>query len=98
MPADGNVRLGLGSRDPCAADAVIARVRETITGQARDWTALLQELIRIPSCFEAEHAIVRRVCDHVAATGLTPTLVPMNAAALRAHSDAVGPISEVPGR
>jgi len=24
----------------------------------QDWTALLQELIRIPSCFEAEHAIV----------------------------------------
>src|SRR5712692_3229334 len=95
---NGNVRLGLESRDPCAADSAIARARETITGRARDWTGLLQELIRIPSCFEAEHAIVRRVCDHVAATGLTPTLVPMDAVALRAHSDAVEPISEVPGR
>src|SRR6266849_11037947 len=100
MHAADNGKLGVSakSHDLRLVDQAIPRARETITARAVDWTALLQELIRIPSCFEAEHAIVRRVCDHVAATGLTPTLVPMDAAALRAHSDAVGPISEVPGR
>ena len=72
--------------------------RRTIQDRAADWTRLLQDLIRIPSCFEAEHAIVARVCEHVAAAGLTPTLVPMDAAALRRHPDAVAPISEVRGR
>ena len=72
--------------------------RRAIAARAGDWTLLLQDLIRIPSCFEAEHAIVARVCEHVAAIGLTPVLVPMDAAALRRHADAVEPISEVAGR
>ena len=72
--------------------------RRAIAARAGDWTLLLQDLIRIPSCFEAEHAIVARVCEHVAATGLTPVLVPIDAAALRRNPDAVEPISEVTGR
>jgi len=68
--------------------------RRAIAARAGDWTLLLQDLIRIPSCFEAEHAIVARVCEHVAATGLTPVLVPIDAAALRRNPDAVEPISE----
>jgi acetylornithine deacetylase len=72
--------------------------RRAIAARAGDWTLLLQDLIRIPSCFEAEHAIVARVCEHVAATGLTPVLVPIDAAALRRNPDAMEPISEVAGR
>ena len=72
--------------------------RSMIADRQQDWTALLQELIRIPSFFEAEHAIVHRVCEHVAAIGLSPILVPMDASALRRHAEAFEPISDVPGR
>jgi len=72
--------------------------RRAIAARAGDWTLLLQDLIRIPSCFESEHAIVARVCEHVTATGLTPVLVPIDAAALRRNPDAAEPISEVTGR
>ena len=74
------------------------RARKAITVRADDWIRLLQDLIRIPSCYEAEHAIVARVCEHVTALGLTPVLVPIDAAALRRNLDAVKPISDVPGR
>jgi hypothetical protein len=74
-----------------------SRLRITIVDRKQDWTALLQELIRIPSCVEAEHAIVHRVCEHVAAIGLSPILVPMDASALRLHADTVEPISTVTG-
>ena len=72
--------------------------RRAITARAGDWTRLLQDLIRIPSAFESEHAIVARVCEHVTAIGLTPELVPMDAEALRANPDAMEPISDVAGR
>ena len=76
-----------------SADAMRA-----IAARAGDWTRLLQDLIRIPSCFEAEHAIVARVCEHVSAIGLTPVLVPIDATALRTNPEAARPISDVPGR
>ena len=41
------------------ADPALLRAREAIRAQTQDWTSLLQELIRIPSHHEAEHAIVR---------------------------------------
>jgi acetylornithine deacetylase len=75
-----------------------ANAMRAIAARAGDWTRLLQDLIRIPSCFEAEHAIVARVCEHVSAIGLTPVLVPIDAAALRTNPDAAQPISDVPGR
>jgi acetylornithine deacetylase len=81
-----------------ADDAAIAAARRAIDAQAGNWTRLLQELIRIPSCFEVEHAIVARVCEHVTAVGLAPVLVPMDAEVLRRHPDAVAPISEMAGR
>src|SRR5262245_40593880 len=62
------------------------------------WTRLLQEMIRIPSCFGGEHDIAARVCEHVTAAGLRPILVPMSAAALRSDPDAVPPISDVTDR
>jgi acetylornithine deacetylase len=76
----------------------LAGARRMIEEHAEDWTRLLQELIRIPSPYGAEHAIVRRVSEHVIALGLTPTLVSMDAATLRRYPDACEPISEVPGR
>src|ERR1043166_9222293 len=78
--------------------AAVDGARRAIATRAGDWTRLLQDLIRIPSCFEAEHAIVARVCEYVTAIGLTPVLVPIDAAALRRNPDAVEPISEVAGR
>jgi acetylornithine deacetylase len=100
MPAagDGDLARGGATADVRQVDAAIAGARSAINARAGDWTRLLQDLIRIPSCFESEHAIVARVCEHVAAIGLTPILVPMDAAALRRHPDAAAPISEVPGR
>src|SRR5262244_634046 len=84
--------------DASVIDAAILDARTMIDARRQDWTDLLQELIRIPSCFEAEHAIVRRVCEHVAAIGHSPILVPMDASALRLHADSVEPISAVTGR
>lgn len=84
--------------DNATAENAIVRAQAKIGARAGDWTRLLQDLVRIPSCFEAEHAIVRRVCEHVTALGLVPTLVPMDPAALRRHPDAVEPISAAPGR
>src|SRR5262245_42315499 len=78
--------------------AVYEGARRAITARADDWTRLLQDLIRIPSSFEVEHAIVARVCEHLTALGLTPMLVPIDAAALRRNPGAVKPISDVPGR
>lgn len=83
---------------PAAEPADVERARAAIQDGAADWTRLLQDLIRIPSRFEAEHAIVARVCEEVAALGLTPELVAMDAAALRRRPDAMQPISEVAGR
>src|SRR6266849_5461000 len=96
--SDRSTEFVARTRDPRAIDTTIRDAHAIIDACKRDWTALLHELIRIPSCFEAEHAIVRRVCEHVAAIGLAPTLVPMDATALRRHTDAVEPISAVAGR
>src|SRR5215475_13540864 len=54
--------------DASVIDAAILDARAMIDARRQDWTDLLQELIRIPSCFETEHAIVHRVCEYV--TGL----------------------------
>ena len=78
--------------------AAFESARELVQASGVEWTRLLQDLIRIPSCFEAEHAIVQRICDEVSALGLAPVLVPMNAAALAAHPNAMQPISNVAGR
>jgi acetylornithine deacetylase len=80
------------------ADPALLRAREAITSLTEDWTSLLQALIRIPSRHEAEHDIVRWVAEYVRALGLSPTLVAMDAAALRRHPDSSEPVSEVPGR
>jgi len=76
----------------------IFAAREVIDARAGEWVGLLQELVQIPSRFEAEHEIVRCVCAHVTAIGLAPILVPMDEAALRRCADAVEPISKIAGR
>jgi acetylornithine deacetylase len=76
----------------------VVAARQTIEAHADEWTRILQQLIQIPSRFEAEHRIVRCVCEHVTAMGLTSILVPMDTVALRAHPDAVEPISGIAGR
>src|SRR5262245_40821488 len=95
------------SKPVAGSDELEARTRDCgtlhdahrmIVDRKQDWTALLQELIRIPSCYESEQAIVHKVCEHVAAVGLSPILVPMDASALRLHADAVEPISTAAGR
>src|SRR5919198_231098 len=56
---------------------------------------------RTPDCgalHTARRMIVDRVCEHVAASGLSPTRGPMDASALPLHADAVEPISTVTGR
>jgi acetylornithine deacetylase len=78
--------------------AAVARAGDAIMQGAAQWSQLLQELIRIPSCFEAEHDVVAYVCERVAAMGITPILVPMDAAALQHHADSVRPISTVTNR
>jgi acetylornithine deacetylase len=83
-----------GTRDHGALHAA----HRMIMDRKQDWAALLQNLIRIPSCYESEHAIVHRVCEYVAAMSILPTLVPLDASALRLHADAAEPISNVSGR
>src|SRR5438132_9763350 len=91
-------KAGARPRDLALADPKFLGALTMISAHAEDWTKLLQELIRIPSCFEAEHEIVHRVCEYVTALGLVPTLVPMDATALRRQADAVNPVSEVADR
>ena len=83
--------------DASVIDAGILDARATIDARRQDWTDLLQELIRIPSCFETEHAIVRRVCEYVTGLGLVADLVPMDEK-LRGHAHAAKPISSVADR
>lgn len=100
MPAhdDRSRKSGARRRDVGPADPTFLQALAVIDERADDWTNLLQELIRAPSCFESEHEIVRRVCRYVTGIGLIPTLVPMDAVALRRHADAVGPVSAVADR
>jgi acetylornithine deacetylase len=78
--------------------AAIADARAMIDARKDEWTRLLQDLIKIPSCFEAEHDVVRYVCEYISAAGLAPVLVPMDAAQLRRFVDSAPPFSEIPGR
>ena len=63
---DGDLERGGATADVRQVDAAIAGARSAINARAGDWTRLPQDLIRIPSCFESEHAIVARVCEHAA--------------------------------
>jgi len=97
-PVGDEPQPGCHSRRAGADDACIAAAKAAIDAHRETWTQILQDLIRIPSCFEAEHDIVAWVCRHAAASGVDPILVPIDAAALRRNPHAAQPISDVPGR
>jgi acetylornithine deacetylase len=94
---DRNRKTGAQRRNSGPGPAYL-RALAMIDERAQDWTSLLQELIQIPSCFESEHEIVRRVSEYVTVIGLVPTLVPMDPVALRRLADAAEPISDVGDR
>jgi acetylornithine deacetylase len=86
------------NRHTSIGDPVLVSAHALIDARKDDWTRLLQELIRIPSCYESEHKIVDRVCELVSASGIAPVLVPMDARLLRQRPDSAPPFSEVPDR
>src|SRR5262245_46530163 len=91
-------RLPLKTNGPRASAPNLDQARKLIEDRADEWACVLQELVRTPSYFEAEHAIVRRICDRVTALGLVPILVPMDPLALQGHPDSSKPISAVAQR
>jgi acetylornithine deacetylase len=59
---------------------------------------LLVDLIRIPSTFECESAIVARVAEEIIAGGCTPEFIPHQRERLASHPHAQRPISAMNGR
>ena len=62
------------------------------------WVRQLQELVRIPSPFEHEHAIIRYVKERLEKLGLAVIHVPMMSHRLHGMAGAQRPFSEVAGR
>jgi len=62
------------------------------------WQILLQDLIRIPSYFEGEHEIVKRVAHYIQSLGVEVNKVPHIPEALKELATAQYPISERPER
>jgi len=62
------------------------------------WTALLGQLVHIPSTFENEHAILEFVDGYVRGLGFEPQHVPMDPDRLETLPDALPPISRAEGR
>ena len=84
---------------PMPSDADLsARVTPFVDANLPRWTALLRELIRIPSCFEQEHAIIERVARHIELLGLPVIRVYHDADWTRSLPGAQPPFSTVAGR
>lgn len=62
------------------------------------WRKLLQELVRIPSTFESEHAMVDRVVAYVEGLGVTVRRVPHHSHRLKDDVAAQPPFSAAPDR
>ncbi len=62
------------------------------------WRGLLQELIRIPSTFDREQAMVARVAAHIESLGVPVQRVPHHAHALKDEPAAQRPFSAGPSR
>ena len=62
------------------------------------WHQLLARLIRFPSVFEKEHAVVEMVAERISSLGIELHEVPISAPALKQLPDAQPPFSEVPNR
>src|SRR5262245_12236948 len=76
----------------------LRRARTFVAGHAGRWRTLLRDLVRIPSCFEREHALVEKVAGHIRSLGVRVERVAHDPAHLRDLPGAQPPISEVPGR
>jgi acetylornithine deacetylase len=73
-------------------------VAEYIAHNCVRWRVLLQDLIRIPSCFGNEHAIVDRVASHIRGLGIRVEHVVHDHERLRALLDAQPPLCDTAGR
>jgi hypothetical protein len=93
LQEEGLILSGHGLRHPAPVDAALLKAKAMVEQRGEDWPRLLQQLIQIPSRFEAEHEIVDSVSGYVKALGITPILVPMAAAVLLQHADATEPFS-----
>lgn len=76
----------------------LSTARRFIRDRQDAWAALLGQLVRIPSTFENEHAILDFVDGYVRGLGFEPHHVPMDPVHLETLPDAMPPISRVEGR
>lgn len=76
----------------------VSAFRAFVDSRRQAWSAMLAEIVRIPSPYEAEHALVDHLAARITDLGLTVQRVSMDAAAMRLRPAAQPPISEVPGR
>src|SRR5207253_3278835 len=83
-----------------AVDDLIGREarRSFIRGNFSHWTDVLRELIRRPSPFEEEHALISWIEGHIQSLGVTPQHVKHERNRLRQLTQAQQPISSVPNR
>jgi acetylornithine deacetylase len=72
--------------------------KEFISTKTAAWTKQLQDLIRIPSYFEREHAVISFVAAKLKALGIEPILVPFEPSQLATLRGAQQPFSAVTGR
>jgi acetylornithine deacetylase len=73
-------------------------VHEFVAANLGRWKSLLQELIRIPSCFGQEHALVDHVAAHIEQLGLQAIRVSHDAERLRQLPGVQPPFCATPGR
>src|SRR5439155_10522905 len=83
-----------------AVDDLIGREarRSFIRDNFSHWTDVLRELIRRPSPFEEEHALVSWIEGHIQSLGVMPQRVKHEPSRLRQLTRAQHPISPVPDR
>lgn len=74
------------------------KLRDFVTAREQHWRELLQELIRIPSTFKREQAMVARVADHLESLEVSVQRFPHYSHHLKDHPAAQPPFSADPGR
>jgi acetylornithine deacetylase len=82
----------------CAPRSVDSACAAFVAAGIPRWERLFRALIRTPSLFENEHAIVRLVEDHLTSLGISVVRVRHDPGLLRTLPGAQQPISEVDGR
>ncbi len=81
-----------------AVDNSLDARRAFIADNLARWRVLFQELIRVPSLFEAEHDISAMVARHIESLGVQVQGVDHRSDTLRSLEAAQFPISEERGR